>query len=225
MRGPNYELRRCSPDVVEDLCVDWHGYRAAGQSVGFTYSFAVFEGGVPVAAYAWRPAALFCARSVAPSAPGGALSLSRMVAVPRSRRRLNHVSRPLRRQMKRLIDRSRWPVLVTFHDVGLGHTGHVYKCSGWSFDRYTKKVPVYTLEGRRVSAYSNGSRSVPEGASRTTTTLGRWVHRACPRGQELAAMTVAGWRLEPIPGKRWRSGAQAHRWVRVDEAHLPKAGD
>jgi len=77
-----------------------------------------------VAAYAWQPPPPGASRAVCPEAPEGVLALSRMVAVPRDERRLQHVSTPLRRQMRVLIDRGRWPVLVTYSDEGQGHTGN-----------------------------------------------------------------------------------------------------
>ena len=114
---------------VKALCSMFHGYGGSGSV--FTYAFGVYEAGHIIAAYAWQPPPLPSAMSVCKRAPQAVLALSRMVAVPRAERHLNHVSRPLRHQMKRLIDRTRWPVLITYSDKSLGHTGHVYKCSGW----------------------------------------------------------------------------------------------
>lgn len=103
---------------VKDLCAKFHGYHGAGSVA--VYAFGVYEDGEIVAAYAWQPPPLGGAKSVCPQAPHGVLSLSRMVAVPRDQRRLNHVSKPLRYQMRGLIDRTRWPVLVTYSDEGEG---------------------------------------------------------------------------------------------------------
>jgi hypothetical protein len=90
------------------------------------------------------------------------LALSRMVAVPAEQRRLKHISKALKRQM-RLIDRSRWPVLVTYSDESVGHTGHVYKCSGWT-PTTRKRVRTYAVDGVRTSSYQNGVSRPPEGA-------------------------------------------------------------
>ena len=84
------------------------------------------------------------------------LALSRMVAVPREKRELRHISKPLRVQMRRRIDRTRWPVLVTYSDEGQGHTGHVYKCSGWQATERTRRPTFEDAQGRRQSSYSNG---------------------------------------------------------------------
>lgn len=126
MRAPSYDLRPVPRADVAALCAAHHGYGGAGHAV--TYAWGVVEGGRVIAAYAWQPPPPGAARAVCPEAPTGVLALSRMVAVPRDERRLRHVSTPLRRQMRVLIDRGRWPVLVTYSDEGQGHTGHDYRC-------------------------------------------------------------------------------------------------
>ncbi len=206
-----YTMRPIGMNAVRDLCERFHGYGSAGNSV--TYAFGVFEDGALVAAYAWQPPAPGAARAVCPEAPQGVLALSRMVAVPRDLRRLNHVSRPLRRQMKHLIDRTRWPVLITYSDEGEGHTGHVYKCSGWKPTARRRSPRFRDADGRRASSYSNGKHAgrtlVRDGASM----IQRWEHWACARGQAHEWMITNGWRRMPVVGKVWRSGAQAYTYL------------
>lgn len=206
MRAPSYLMRPCSLDAVRALCEAHHGYGSAGGTA--VYAFGVYEQGRMVAGYSWQPPPYGAARSVCEEASHGVLSLSRMVAVPRGERQLNHVSKPLRRQMRVSIDRGRWPVLVTYSDEGQGHSGHVYRCSGW---RPTLRVRRAFAEegGARVSLLSNGRRS---GAKVTGHTwLQRWEHWVCPRGKAAEWMERHGWEREPIPGKVWASGNQAHR--------------
>lgn len=116
-------LRSATRREVLGLFEKHHAY--AGISKSTTYLFAVEEAGHCIAAFAWQPPPPGAAQSICGEAPHGVLALSRMVAVPRAERELRHISKPLRRQMKDLIDRTRWPVLVTYSDEGLGHTGHV----------------------------------------------------------------------------------------------------
>lgn len=205
-------IQQITKDDVKTLCEQYHGYGSAGSAM--TYAFGVFEQGRLVAAYAWQPPPPGAARAICPEAPQGVLALSRMVAVPRDERILKHVSKPLRVQMRRLIDRTRWPVLVTYSDGGQGHTGYVYQCSGWE-STGTNKVPFYTdTEGRRTSSYCNGKSGERELIRGGSTDITRWEHWVCPRGVADAWMGLHGWRQEPIPGKTWRSGNQAHRYVR-----------
>lgn len=207
-----YDLRPVPLENVRVLCEQFHGYGSAGNVS--VYAFGVWEGDSLVAAYAWQPPPPGAARAVCPEAPQGVLALSRMVAVPRDQRRLNHVSRPLRRQMKHEIDRTRWPVLLTYSDEGQGHTGHVYKCSGWEKTTKDERPFHVDAEGRRASSYSNGRHGARGMVRGGTTVIQRWEHWACERGKAAAWMAQHGWRRVPIPGKFWRSGNQAFTYRR-----------
>jgi hypothetical protein len=214
-----YDLRPCSMDVVRGLVERHHGYGSIGNFS--VYAFAVYENEAPVAAYIWQPPPPGAAKAVCPEAPQGVLALSRMVAVPRENRVLNHVSRPLRRQMKHLIDRSRWPVLVTYSDEGQGHTGHTYQCSGWKPTARAQRPFFLDEAGRRASSYANGKhgeRSLQKGGM---TTVQRWEHWICARGHAAAWMEEHGWRRVAVPGKIWRSGAPAYTFVRDGITHSP----
>ena len=108
----------------------------------------------------------------------------------------------LRRQMRSLIDRSRWPVLVTYSDEGQGHTGHVYRCSGWH-PTMREVRQTYTDEGgRRASSYSGGQNRYSE--------LDPWGADSAPA---LGALGVSGavwlrpWR--PVDGSGSRSQGSA----------------
>ena len=210
--APSYDLRPCTLTVVRALCAVHHGYGSAG---GFAaYTFAVYEGRVPIAAFAWQPPPPGAARNVCPEAPYGVLALSRMVAVPRDSRTLRHVSRPLRRQMRVLIDRTRWPVLVTYSDEGQGHTGHAYKCSGWQKTTRDRQPVFVDRGGRRCSRYSNGKSGGRALVAAGHTWIQRWEHWACARGAADRWMADHGWVRVPVPGKRWRSGNPAFTYVR-----------
>ncbi len=114
--------------------------------------------------------------------------------------------------MKRLIDRSRWPVLVTYSDEGQGHTGHVYKCSGWQATLKARRAFYVGDDGRRLSPYSNGRHRAGSLTRGGTTTLQRWEKWACEPGDVAAHLAAGGWERVKCPGKRWKSGAQAYRW-------------
>lgn len=207
------DIRPCAVAVVAGLVADYHGYGSMGTVA--TYAWAVYEDERPVAGFTWQPPPFGAAKSVCPEAPGGVLALSRMVAVPKSERRLKHVSKPLKVQMGSLIDRGRWPVLVTFSDEGQGHNGFVYQCSGW--EKTTRARRRYWLNeaGARASRYSNGKTGGRALAAGGVTTLQRWENWACPRGQVEAWMSAAGWRRRPVEGKSWKSGNQAYRWEKA----------
>ena len=141
--------------------------------------------------------------------------LSRMVATPKETRTLNHVAKPLRRQMK-LIDRTRWPALVTYSDIGQGHTGHVYMCSGWEKVGEPEKRPVFELaDGTRVSSYSNGRHDTSEIIRKGFTFVQRWEHWITPRGTAGLWLAIHDWKHVLVPGKVWQSGNQAYTWKKA----------
>lgn len=204
-------LIECSVAEVKHLFERHHGYKSIGNVA--VYCFAYVENSVPVAAYAWQPPAPGAAKSVCPEEPQAVLALSRMVAVPKSQRELKHISKPLRQQMKKLIDRTRYPVLVTYSDEGQGHTGHVYKCSGWK--KTTKSCVKYYEDecNRRISVYvAGGNRKDARLAGRTT--IQRWEHWACEKGSARHWMESHGWRKVAIP-KVWKSGSQAYSYRKL----------
>lgn len=208
-RSADYDLRAVKLAAVASLFAQYHAYRSTGRLC--TYAFAVFEDDAPVAAFLWQPPPPAAARSVCPDLPVGVLSLSRMVAVPREKRRLRHISKPLREQMLRRIDRTRWPVLVTYSDESVGHTGHVYKCSGWTPTARNLAVTC-TRDGARVSRYSNGARADVQDAIRGVAWIQRWEHRGA---DDPRTVFEAHW-SRVATGKKWRSGAPAFTYVRKE---------
>lgn len=217
-----FDLRACNVETVQRLCETHHGYASAGGCA--TYAFAVYEKGAPIAAYAWQPPPPGAAQSVCPEAPAGVLALSRMVAIPKNERALKHVSKPLQVQMKRLIDRTRWPVLVTYSDEGQGHNGYVYQCSGWTPTKRAEREFFVNADGARASSYANGKSGQRDLTRGGETTLQRWEHWVCERGKADIWMRDYGWRRIPLD-RKWRSGKPAYTWAQVgDTTQLPLFG-
>jgi hypothetical protein len=213
MQPTAFDIRQTPLASLRALFFDHHAYKSVSKTA--TYSFGVFEEGALIAAYVWQPPAYGAALSVAPECTSGVLALSRMVAVPKQARKLKHISKPLMWQMKHGIDRTRWPVLVTYSDEGLGHTGYVYKCSGWTPTERREARQYVNAEGARTSVYSSGKTSAAGLTKIGTAWLQRWEHWACTREQSATWLQVHGWKHEPIPNKYWRSGSPAYRWVRA----------
>jgi len=205
-------LRPSTRAEVLPLFEAFHGYKSLSNSL--TYCFAVYEDAKPIAAFAWQPPPVGAAKAVCPEAPAGVLALSRMVAVEKPDRRLKHISKPLRRQMKFLIDRTRWPVLVTYSDEGEDHNGFVYACSGWTKTERNKRPIKETADGARASSYSNGKHGGRDLVDAGHTYIQRWENRASAKGAAADHMAAGGWVRVAIPGKVWASGKQAHTWIR-----------
>ena len=213
-------LVACALADVAHLFTRYHGYKSVGTLA--TYCHAVYEDGEPVAAFVWNPPPPGACTALS-AAPGGAgvLALSRMVAVPKDERRLQKISKPLRRIMRddRLIDRGRWPVLVTYSDASLTgpsgrpHSGHVYLCSGWTRDVDVSRPYYEDPTGARVSSYANGQTDTDGKERAGTTVLTRWVHRVCPLGEEEAWLNAHGWYRVRDDGRRWASGSPVQTWA------------
>jgi hypothetical protein len=200
-----FQLERCSAKDLKYIFEKFHGYKTIGALA--TYAFCCRENDRIVAGFIWNPPAPGAALSIEPKCPAGVLSLSRMVAVPSKERQFKHISKPLKFQMKHLIDRTRWPVLVTYSDSSLGHNGYVYQCSGWQKED-TNIVSAYVDEnGRRISKYCGGSmRSDKTDLKSVSGKITRWVHRTP------IELFFQNWIRVPIPGKFWKSGNPAYRW-------------
>lgn len=77
------------------------------------------------------------------------LALSRFVLDPSVPK--NGASFLLSRSM-RLVKRSgEWDCLVTYADEWQGHTGTIYRATGWEYVGLTKPERIYTLDGRMVA--------------------------------------------------------------------------
>lgn len=207
--GPRIE--RGTRAELLDLCQRYHAYQGAG-AVGQV--FVVREGGRCMAALAFQPPAYGAAAMLAPSEPGAVSALSRMVAVPREQRDWV-LSSLLREILDGHLDRTRYPVVATWSDYGVGHNGAVYRQAGMKRGGAVQR-PVYELDGvRRAGTAGGGARTEAQRVGETRLRL--WTDRVCPIGEEGAWMAAHGWRRVPVPGKTWRSGAPAHRWERVDD--------
>lgn len=79
----------------------------------------------------WIPPTRTAGEALAGEDWQGVLSLSRLVCDPSVPP--NGASFLLAGSM-RLIDRTRWPVLVTYADTNQGHTGAIYKATNWHCD-------------------------------------------------------------------------------------------
>jgi hypothetical protein len=216
-KPPDDVLEKVSLEDVRSLFETHHQY--AGVSNSSTYLWGLRDRGRWIAAFAWQPPAYGAAKSSCPEAPQAVLSLSRMVAVPKEERahlsqsKGRHLSKLLRRQ-ETMIDRTRYPVLITYSDEGLEHDGYTYQCAGWT-PTVRQRTPQYVDDsGKRTSRYQNGKTSTAGLTLIGHAFIQRWENWACPRGGAAAWLEAHGWHRVPIPGKRWKSGSPAYRFER-----------
>lgn len=127
----------------------WHYAQGAPNTSTYRHGLyrAEFELGDPYGVALWIPPTGTAAAHVAGEDWKGVLALSRLVIDPGMP--TNAASFLLGHSM-RLIDRTRWPVLLTYADRRLGHTGAIYKATNWRCDGPVPAGDVWLdKDGRR----------------------------------------------------------------------------
>lgn len=136
--------------IGSSMIKEWHYSR--GVSNTRVYCHGLFPRGCSwefdaVGAAVWIPPTKTAAMSLDDNWQG-VLSLSRLAI--RDDIPTNAESFLISHSM-RLIDRKRWPVLVTYADSWRGHTGTIYRASGWTECGTTQPERTYLLNGRMLS--------------------------------------------------------------------------
>jgi hypothetical protein len=96
----------------------------------------------------WIPPTKSAALATYPDNWQGVLCLSRLVLDPLVPK--NGASFLMSASM-RLIDRVKWPCLVTYADTLQGHTGAIYRATNWDYVGVTKPERAYFIDGIMVS--------------------------------------------------------------------------
>ncbi|MEJ8308571.1 hypothetical protein WKI41_05915 [Agrobacterium larrymoorei] len=159
LRKQDWEVRSVSLDVARNLVELFHYSQGASNTA--TYLHGLFRKGeiFDNACFGivwWIPPTKTAAQATFSENWEGVLSLSRMVIVPEAPK--NACSFLIARSLK-LIDRLRWPCLVTYADGWQGHTGSVYRASGWEHVGETKPERVYVTSYGRMVARKAGPKT------------------------------------------------------------------
>lgn len=161
---------------------------AKGGSNTRTYTHGLYDafGGLLMGVAWWLPPTKAAALATYPENWEGVLALSRLVVAPWVPK--NACSFLLSRSM-RLVDRNRWPCLVTYADEWQGHTGAIYKACNWDYVGKTKPEPVWVVDGRMVARKAGGktrTRSEMEelgGVLAARSSKHKFVHVKGPRNE------------------------------------------
>lgn len=142
---------RVSPvslSTTREMVVKHHYSRGGSNTAVYTFGVVPIAGGDSVAVSWWIPPTKTCGGSVWPRAPQSVLALSRLVCTPSAPKNTPSF---LLAHSQRQIDRTRWPVLITFADKWQGHTGAIYKAAGWIACGMTKPERTYTKDGVMIA--------------------------------------------------------------------------
>ena len=147
----DWEVRVIALNTAAAL-VKRHHYARGGANTA-TYLHGLFRAGALwdadcAGAAWWIPPTKSAALATYPDNWQGVLSLSRLIIVPGVPK--NACTFLLAASMK-LIDRKRWPCLVTYADEAQGHKGTIYKACNWAYAGRTVEEPMWKLNGRQVS--------------------------------------------------------------------------
>lgn len=133
----------------------WHYSEGAPNTSTYRHGLypAEFTLGDPHGVALWIPPTMSAAEHVAPGRARAVLALSRLVIEPGMP--TNSASFLLGRSM-RLIDRDRWPVLVTYADTAQGHTGAIYRATNWTCDGPVPAGDVWAAPNGRLTSRKHG---------------------------------------------------------------------
>lgn len=118
---------------IQLMCELWHYSRSAPNTATYRHGLVHRESWYEhLGGCLWIPPTKGAAIAVSDEDSWrGVLACSRLVVAPGVPK--NAASFLLAHSM-RLIDRDRWPVLVTYADTAQGHTGAIYRATGWACD-------------------------------------------------------------------------------------------
>lgn len=139
--------------VARALVEKYHYARGASNTR--TYLHGLFRDGnnICVGIAWWIPPTKSAGLATFPENWNGVLALSRLVIIPGIP--TNACSFLLARSVK-MIDRQRWPCLVTYADTWRGHSGTIYKAAGWKYVGLTNPEATFTINGVMTSRKAGG---------------------------------------------------------------------
>ena len=150
LKAKEWEVQTIGMERASELVREFH-YSGGGSNTA-VYRHGLFPAGCFMDAHcvgvaSWIPPTPDAARATYPENWQGVLSLSRLAIGPAPK---NAASFLLGRSMQ-LIDRERWPCLVTYADTWRGHTGAIYRATNWQYVGLTKPQRTYVVNGRIVA--------------------------------------------------------------------------
>jgi hypothetical protein len=176
LRKEDWVVRNVDVQIAARLVQDYH--YCGGAPNTRTYLHGLFRRGEDffdeqcLGVAWWLPPILNAAKATYPTNPAGVLALSRLAIAPEVP---NNAASFLLARSRKLLDRERWPALVTFADTSQGHTGAIYRADNWDYVGETSKEPLYVI-GRRIVSRKIGAvtRTHAEMLAIGATVVGRY---------------------------------------------------
>ena len=135
--------------LAQEVTRQYH-YAHGGANTA-TYAHGLFRRGAELQCLGiawWIPPTKSSALKTYPLHWQGVLSLSRLVILPDVPK--NAATFLLARSV-RLIDRAKWPCLVTYADEWQGHTGAIYRAANWRYLGLTQPEATFVRRGQMIA--------------------------------------------------------------------------
>lgn len=152
LRKADWEVRGIQLSIAQKIVTEYHYMRGGSNTA--TYCHGLFlkeslqeENECRGIAW-WIPPTKGAAIATYPDNWQGVLCLSRLVVLPDVPK--NAASFLLARSMA-MIDRQRWPCLVTYADKRQNHVGTIYKATNWTYIGETKPEAVFVIGDRTIA--------------------------------------------------------------------------
>lgn len=164
-RRADYRVEACKFVEARELVVKHHYARGMANTAVATHCLIRVSDGKLVGAAVWMPPTKVAAiRALKDSGLAGdwrqVLSLSRLVVSPGEPK---NTAGLLLAGSRRLLARTdkRWVLGLTYADAAQGHTGTIYKATGWTESRIARRPDSVWVdaEGRQVARKSTKSRT------------------------------------------------------------------
>jgi hypothetical protein len=151
LRKNEWEVHTVGLGMAQRIVETYH--YARGGSNTATYRHGLFRAGDWFDEWCqgiawWIPPTRSAAEATFPENWQGVLCLTRLVIMPSVP--ANACSFLLSRS-RRLIDRKRWPCLVTYADEWRGHTGAIYRADNWHYEGLTQPERTYQIDSRMTA--------------------------------------------------------------------------
>ena len=159
LRRADWKVEPIPHPVAAAFLIQYH-YSRSTPNTGRCFGLlsAGFQLGLDLAgASLWIPPTRTAAEAIAGDEWRGVLACSRLACSPDAPR--NAASYLLAASM-RMIDRERWPVLLTYADTGQGHTGSIYRATGWSCDGPVPAGDVWENDQGELRGRKRGGRTL-----------------------------------------------------------------
>lgn len=151
LRKADYSVEPISLAEARALVIEFHYAKGGSNTRVATHGLFYRDEDYCLGCAWWIPPTKSAALATNPENWQGVLALSRLVLRPGLP---TNAASFLLSQSRKMIDRARWPVLVTYADEWRGHTGAIYKADNWTYEGRTKPEATFVRDGVMIARKS-----------------------------------------------------------------------